>query len=72
MVRVYKYRIFKHPSKSVPFTVNRNPVNETESLLTDLGICLSLIYYELLLLQEILRVFRLRLVKQIVNLFADV
>ena len=59
MVYVHQYRIFKHPSKSVPFTLNRDPVNETQSLEVDLGICLSLIYYELLLLQEILRVLLL-------------
>ena len=63
MVYVHQYRIFKHPSKSVPFTLYKNPVNETQSLEVDIGICLSLIYYELLLLQEIRRKLRTKFSK---------
>lgn len=56
MVYVHQYRILKHPSKSVPLTMNKTPVNETQRLRWDLSICLSLIHSELLLLQEIRRV----------------
>lgn len=56
MVYVHQYRIFKHPSKSVPLTIYKTPVNETQSLKADLEICFSLIDLEPRLLQEIRRV----------------
>jgi hypothetical protein len=53
---VHQYRIFKDSSKSVSLIAGKTPVNETQSLKWDLEICLSLIYFEQLLLQEIRRV----------------